>query len=289
MSNNILAAAVGAICARRRGLFRLVLPRALSRAFRNEVCRALEAANGVPVPVGDGEDEYSAGEAIAFRTPEGGSEDRAIVLIATDGQARELKSLETFRDLLTGGMPGGPSSFAPAILRLNDISLEVAQQVTGRAGGTLDVNRLSQALDCALDYLANAYREAGNDERRWTDAYWRHADLLVGRLPETIRRMPGGKPGLERDAVFASAGLPRPSGSEGYADRNDPRRYVGIVKNSWSSQEEIERSLVEVDLIDTGGRVQSSAALDRMAGLPEHAHESRSPVARGGIPRGGPR
>ena len=253
MSNNILASSIGTICARCRGLFRLVLPRTLPPVFKKEVCSAIEAANGVPVLVGDGEGEHSAGEAIAFRTPEGGSANRAIVLIVTDGQARELKSLETFRDLLTGGMPGGPDSFAPAILRLDDIALEVAQRTAGRTGGTLDVNRLSQALNCALVYLANAYRETGNDEKRWTDAFWQHADLLVGRLPETIRRMLSGKPGLECDAVFASAGLPRPGGPEGYTDRNDPKKYTEIVAKSWSSQEEIKRSLIEIDLIDTGG------------------------------------
>ena len=253
MSNTILASAIGTICARRRGLFRLVLPRALPPAFKKEVCRALKVANGVPVPVGDGDGEYSAGEAIAFRTPEDGSATKAIVLIATDGQARELKSLETFRDLLAGGMLGGPNLFAPAILRLDDVALEVAKQVTHRAGRTLDVSRLSQALNCALAYLASAYRAVGNDEKRWTDAYWQHADLLVGRLAESIRRIPGGKPGFERDVVFASAGLPRPDGPEGYAQKNDTNKYANIVKKSWGSQQEIERSLVEIDHIDTGG------------------------------------
>lgn len=253
MSNNILASAIGTICARRRGLFRLVLPRALPPAFKKEVCRSLDVANGVPVPVGDGVGEYSAGEAIAFRTPEGGSANKAIVLIATDGHARELKSLETFRDLLAGGMPGGPDLFAPAILQLNDLALEVAQQVAHCAGGTPDIGRLSQALSCALAYLANAYREAGNDEKRWTDAYWKHADSLVGHLPETIRKIPDGKPGFERDVVFASAGLPRPDGPEGYAAKNDAKNYANIVTKSWSSQQEIERSLVEIDHIDTGG------------------------------------
>ena len=251
MSTNLLASAIGTICGRYQGLFKLVLPRSLPRSFKNEVGKALKAANGIPVLVGEG--EYSAGEAIAFRTPEDGAVNRAIVLITSDGQTSELKSLETFRDLLANGMPGGTHAQSNAILRLDDIALEVAKQTTGHVGEPLDVDQLSAALSYVLVFLAAAYGDAGNDEKRWTDAYWQHADMLVERLPWAIRTLPSGAPGLEHDAVFASAGLPRPMGSESYAERNDAAKYTSIVTKSWSSQQEIARSLVEIDLIDTGG------------------------------------
>ena len=183
MSNNLLASAIGTICGRHRGLFKLVLPRSLPPSFKNGVCSALKAEKGFPVPAGSGEGEISAGEAIAFRTPEDGSVDRAIVLIATEGQVRQLKSLETFRDLLASGMPGGLDALGPAVLRLDDMALEAAQQATSRAGVSLDLDRLSGAVNRVLAYLADAYREAGNDEKRWTEAYWQHADMLVNRLP----------------------------------------------------------------------------------------------------------
>ena len=253
MSNKILASAIGTICAQYQGLFRLVLPRSLSPAFKKQVCLALKEANGVPVPVGDSEGEYSAGEAIAFRTPEDGSVNKAIVLIATDGQARELKSLETFRDLLASGMPGGLSSFSPAILRLNDMSSEIAQQLACCTGRSLDTRKLSHALNCTLSYLAEAYRSAGNDEKRWTDAYWQHADMLVDCLPKSILKMQAGKPEFERDVVFASAGLPKPDGPNSFAARNDSKIYARIVTKSWSSQQEIDRSLDEIDQIDSEG------------------------------------
>ena len=251
MSINLFASAIGTICGRYRGLFRLVLPRSLPRSFKNDVGKALEAASGIPVLVGDG--EYSAGEAIAFRTPEDGAVNRAIVLITSDGQTGELKSLETFRDLLANGMPGGTLARSPAILTLDDIALEVAKQTAGRAGEPFDVGQLSASLSYVLIYLAAAYEEAGNDEKRWTDAYWQHADMLVERLPWAIRRLPSGAPGFERDVVFASAGLPRPVGPKSYAERNDATKYASIVAKSWSSQQEIARSLVEIDLVDTGG------------------------------------
>ena len=253
MSYHLLASAIGSICSQQRGLFRLLLPRSLPPSFKHKVSDALDSMGGVPVSVGDAEGEYSAGAAIAFRTPEDGSVNRAIVLIATDGQVRELKSLETYRDLLASGMPGGLGALAPAVLGLDDIVSEVADLVASHARASLDVARLSRALNWVLAYLADAYREAGNDEKRWTDAYWQHADMLVDRLPETIRTLPSDIPSFERDVVFASAGLPRPGWSEYYAAKNGPPKYASIVVKSWSSQDEIFRSLAKIARVDTQG------------------------------------
>ena len=253
MAYDLLASAIGTICSRHQGLYKLVLPRSLPDGFKEQVCRAIKEAGGVPVSVGDGEGELSAGEAIAFRTPEGGSLDQAIVLIATDGEVRELKSLETFRDLLAGGMPGGLNTLVPAILTLDDVAAEVARLAARRARTPLEVHRLEQALKWALAFLAEAYREAGNDEKRWTDAYWKHSHMLVRHLASAICTLPSGTPSFERDAVFASAGLPRPDGVEYYAVKNSYKKYARIISKSWSSQQEIERALVEIDRVDTGG------------------------------------
>ena len=116
--------------------------------------------------------------------------------------------------------------------------------------------RLALALNLVFAYLAEAYREAGNDEKRWTEAYWQHADMLVNRLPRTIKGLPSGTPSFERDVVFASAGLPRPDGPEGYADKNSPPRYASIVSKAWNSLENIFRSLAMVDQIDGEGSGQ---------------------------------
>ena len=253
MVDNLLASAIGTLCGRHPGLFRLMLPRSLPHGFKSEVSRALEDANGVPILVGEGEGEYSAGEAISFRTPEGGSESLTIVLISTQGLATDLKSLETFRDLLSRGMPGGPSTFEHAVLRLDDVATQVAQQVVRATGKSIDVGRLSEALNYVFHYLADAYTHAGNDEKRWTDAYWQHLNVLAHHLPSVIRALSSGSPGFEHKVVFLSAGLPQPTNTKFYVDKNGPSTYSKVVYAQWSSQENIARSLVEIDQVESGG------------------------------------
>lgn len=253
MSVNFLASAIGIICARQAGLFRLVLPRSLPSSFKKEIAMSMEAAGGIPVPVGDGEGEYSAGAAISHRTPEDGSFDRAILLLATDGQSSELKSLETYRDLLTSGMPGGIDTLSPAVLRVDDLALEIAQLVAEGAEEPLDVAPCTDALRFVLSYIADSFREAGNDEKRWTEAFWQHAYMLAEHLPTALSMLPKGAPGYARDIVFASAGLPRPDGLAYYVGANGPPAYANIVSKFWSSQSEIERSLVEIDRVDREG------------------------------------
>lgn len=253
MPMKLLASAIGTICGRQKGLFRLVLPRSLPASFKVEVSRSIELAGGVAVPVGDGDGEYTPGEAISYRTPEDGTVEKAIVLVVTDGHAGELKSLETFRDLLSGGLPGGLGTGASAILHVEGLALEVGKLAIEASPGSADTNRLANALGAVLHYLAAAYREAGNDEKRWIDAFWQHADTLADKLPFALSNLPNGTPSFARDVVFAAAGLPRPSGPALFADKNSPAAYAKVAMKFWSSLEEIERSLVTIDRVDRNG------------------------------------
>jgi hypothetical protein len=253
MSQKLLANAIGKICARQSGLYKLVLPRSLPVSFKGDVAKAVKADGGVAVPIGDAEGEYSPGEAIAFRTPEDGDGNKAIVLVASEGQARDLKSLETFRDALSGGMPGGLDETTAAIIGVEALALEISSLASKVSGASLDHVKLRDALRGVISFLGSAYREAGNDEKRWTDAFWLHLDLLVERLPVALSKLPAGAPGFARDAVYAAAGLPRPGGAEHFAGKNSPQVYAKIVARDWVSQEDIERSLVAIDILDGNG------------------------------------
>ncbi len=256
MSERLLATAIGRICGRQSGLYKLVLPRSLAVEFKQEVARSIEAVGGVAVRIGNDEGEYSAGEAIAFRTPEDNAHDGSIVLVAVDGQSRGLKSLETFRDALAGGMPGGVHESTSAIVGVEALARELAELTDQAVGVPLDKPRIRDSLMDVIPFLSRAYREAGNDEKRWTDAFWLHIDMLVDRLPAALKIIPTGSPGHARDAVFASAGLPRPAGVGFYAERNSAKKYAKIIAENWSSQEAIERSLVAIDMVDDGGSGQ---------------------------------
>ena len=68
--------------------------------------------------------------------------------------------------------------------------------------------------------------------------------------------------------VFASAGLPRPYGHEGYAATNHSRKYASIIDKSWSSQEDIDRSLAKIAQIDAGGNGQHPLILIGWSNFP---------------------
>lgn len=260
MSERMLATAIGSICGRQSGLYKLVLSRSLAVGFKQEVARSIEAVGGVAVRIGNDEGEYSAGEAIAFRTPEDDARDSSIVLVALDGQSRELKSLETFRNALAGGMPGGVDESASAIIGVEALAREIAELADQAVGVPVDRPRLRDSLMAVIRFLCRAYREAGNDEKRWTDAFWLHFDMLVDRLPAALETIPPGSPGHARDAVFASAGLPRPAGLDVYAEKNSAKKYAKIIAKNWNSQEAIERTLVAIDMVDSGGSGQHALA-----------------------------
>lgn len=260
MSERLLATAIGSICGRQNGLYKLVLPRSLAVEFKHEVARSIEAVGGVAVRIGNDKGEYSAGEAIAFRTPEDNAHDSSIVLVSVDGQSRELKSLETFRDALAGGMPGGVDESTYAIVGVEALAREIAKLADQAVGVPVDKPRLRDALMAVIPFLSRAYREAGNDEKRWTDAFWLHLDMLVDRLPAALEIIHSESPGHARNAVFASAGLPRPAGVDFYAERNSAKKYAKIISENWNSQETIERSLVAIDRVDSGSSGQHALA-----------------------------
>lgn len=194
MTTNILARAIATICARNQGLFKIVLPRSLGQQFKATLCETFEGLGGTAVPVGTGPNELSAGEAIAYRTPEDGDGPNSILLVATEGQIKELKSLETYRDVLVGGMPGGLDSDGQAILRGDLLADEIAKLVWSTSDQSLNPSKLSEMVAKVVAFLAKAYGIHGNDEKRWTDAFWRHLDVATDNLAL------GCRSAAERDA-----------------------------------------------------------------------------------------
>ncbi|MBY6117477.1 hypothetical protein KUW09_24970 [Mameliella alba] len=260
MKRKLLPQAIAAACARNHGLAKIILPRGLATAFKADLAAALADLGGIPVRLGSATGELSLGEAISYRTPEGGETTKAILLIATEGDVRELKSLETFRDLLVGGLPGGLGLDEQAILLASSIAEHAAKILGGRFN--LRTNELAKALHTVFAYLASAYREAGNDEKRWTEAFWLHLDMLCDALELGLNSFPSDLPNRETMVVFACAGLPQPKYKDGFASNHRPAEYAKRVRDGWSEIDDIELSLLGVQERDEGGEDHLLAKLD---------------------------
>jgi hypothetical protein len=260
MKRKLLPEAIAAACAQNQGLAKIILPRGLPTAFKADLSAALADLGGTPVRLGSAPGELSLGEAISYRTPEGGETAASILLIATEGDVRELKSLETFRDVLVGGLPGGLSSDEYAILQAPDI----ADQAVGILARKFDFHtaEMANALQKVFSFLAAAYREVGNGEKRWTEAFWLHLDMLCDTLELGLETFPWDLPNREILLVFASAGLPRPKSKEGFASNHGPSDYAKIVQQGWSETDDIELSLLGVQESDGGGEEHPLAKLD---------------------------
>lgn len=260
MTRKLLPQAIAAACAQNQGLAKIILPRGLSSAFKADIATTLADLGVTSVRLGTGPGERSLGEAISYRTPEGDDTTTAILVIATEGDVRELKSLETFRDVLVGGLPGGLGSDDQAILQASSIAEHLAAILKGRFD--IDPVAMAQALQRVFSYLAAAYREAGNGEKRWTEAFWIHLDMMCDALVLGLETFPSDLPNRETMVAFASAGLPRPKANDGFAAHHKPSIYAKIVREGWSDVEDIELSLLGVQERDGAGDDHLLAQLD---------------------------
>ncbi|WP_112324000.1 ATP-binding protein [Oceanibium sediminis] len=247
MTTKLLARAVAAVCSKNKGLAKIILPRSLPVSFKTELSGQFSNLGGKAVRVGSASGEVSLGEAISYRTPEGSDVTASVLLIATEGEVRELKSLETFRDVLVGGLPGGVMPGEEAIVRAPALAEEVANLLSdANEARALDKDKLAEALGWIFSFLAQSYEKAGNGEKRWTEAYWLHLDMLADRLGIACWTFSKDIPNRERRIAFACAGLPSPSGSPGFGPSRKPETYAKIIDQGWSEPEDIELSLLEV-------------------------------------------
>lgn len=247
MTTKLLARAIATASSKNSGLAKIILPRSLPLCFKAELAAAFSQLGGQAVRVGSASGEVSLGEAISYRTPENSAVTASVLLIATEGDVRELKSLETFRDVLVGGLPGGVLPGEEAIIRGPALAEEVAHLLSyDDKGGALDQVKLTASLGWVFKFLAQAYAAAGNGEKRWTEAYWLHLDMLSDQLRLACDSFPKGIPNRERSIAFACAGLPSPKASPGFGVSRKPDTYAKIVDRGWSELEDIELSLLEV-------------------------------------------
>lgn len=247
---SILARALGLACLGQNSLSRVILPRSLSAEFKKELADTVESEGGTAFIVGSNVGEVAAGEAAQFRTLEDGSGQIDVVLVASEGDADELKTNEGFRDLLASGLPGGLDGRPDGLVRASVLASHVAR--LSSATGDTDPE-LANALENIFSYLADAYEKIGNEEQNWLSAYWQHLEYTC----DNLRRVGDI---AERRAIprrvciaYASAGMPKPSEGSQYDPAHDATAFARRVKDGWSDPEAIERSVVSIDMIDGAG------------------------------------
>ena len=221
--NHLLAQALGKLASETGGLSKIVLPRNLPASFRQELARSATCARCSAIVVGDrlDLDELTPQHAISYRTPEG-NDISGVLLVTSEGFAKDLKSLEAFRDVLSKGLPGGAPGGEPAFLDLKKICWVVAELALAASGKAISVDKLANAVHGVMLFLGEAYLAFGNDAVSWTNAYWQHLDAMAQTLPGALSKLVDGHPDTALHVAFLSAGLPRPDGLDGYADRNNP-------------------------------------------------------------------
>ena len=244
---NILASSLGTLSSQVGGLSKLILPRNLPASFRREVALAAKNEGGMALVVGDGVDELSPQQAISYRTPENANIP-SVLMVTTEAHAKELKSLETFRSLLAGNLPGGVFDEHVSPIRLPELCEEICKHV---APSSITKQALAAALCQVAVFLGRSYRAFGNEAIDWASGFWRHFDMLVNSITASQASIVPDHPDAAMHVVYLAAGLPRPLSPNGYAKGRDPDLFAKIVVENWSSATTIERAIVDAELVGT--------------------------------------
>lgn len=184
--------------------------------------------------------------AISLRSMEdGGPAD--VLIVARDGEFKELASLQAFRHLNPMSVPAGIAGIIEGELRLEGLVSSLIQLVEGQVASAgsapltqHDLSELKDSTTRVLVFLGNAYLASGNHDLGWKDAWWRHLWNLAERLPMLVERLRDDK--TSRDctwqaaAAYAAAGLPIPDGSggNGYLEKHHgPAVFATRIAERW--------------------------------------------------------
>ena len=242
---NILASSLGTLAANVGGLAKLVLPRSLPGSFRSDVVASAKSLGCHALSIGNGPGEYSPQQAIQFRTPETSSV-LSILLVMSEADARELKSLEAFRGVLSNGLPGGLFEENISPIQLASLCANICASCSS---GSIDAKKQSDALFQVCSFIGTAYKEYGNEIEDWTSSFWLHFDMLANALPAAQKVVVPDHKDAAIHAAYLAAGLPCPNNGAAYEAGRSAKKYATLVAENWSTATAIERSLVDAELI----------------------------------------
>jgi len=257
MQRHLLATALGTILGQGGGLRHFSVPVNLPRAFIEELVNAANAKS-THDQFAFHVSRYDSGprimppeRAAQFRSREDGKAADALI-VAKDGESKELKTLEAFVRVNPLSVINGIGSVEVGDLTVRDVCKTIASLLCR----TDDKEMLAHTAEHVLSYLGDAYREYGNEDISWKDAWWMHAMQFVDRLPNILKLTdegPGETAGMELPAlVFAAAGLPVPADTNEWKYSNPqhgPEAYALRVRDRWQSGEDAHLAVTDMAML----------------------------------------
>lgn len=132
---------------------------------------------------------------------------------------------------------------------IDSIAAAIRAECEGAFSDKLAGNDWSILETCTLDvlvFLREALQESGDQELRWTSAWWAFVLKYASTLDTQLDKSKPGSVSVVR-LCYASAGLPIPSGLN-FEDLK-PKKYAEIVNKQWATKEKSEESLRSLDAL----------------------------------------
>lgn len=267
MDNEVFATALGRILGARNGLMHLVVPSEVSDAFIAAVVAAANQSKGqefafhVNASSTGLTEEITPERATELRSRESGAPADALI-IAREGQFKELKSLEAFVIINPAVLFSGLAGVQMGSLTGIEVFEAIVDAALISLPDSSDAKKLDRSvqiecLNYVAKYLADAYKEYGNQDIGWKTAWWLHLRNLANRFANLI-----AVHNLGVDAgryMFLAAGIPQPEqGQSNYGTPNGPRAFARRVRERWQTGEEAYLSCLEIERQAKGdGRLQT--------------------------------
>jgi energy-coupling factor transporter ATP-binding protein EcfA2 len=193
--------------------------------------------------------------ATARRTRDDG-EPSNVVIISREGDFRDLKSLEAFRVINPYLLPAGVAGIVGSELTIHSfaeaVSSALSDSLNERLDEISDHEGMTSSLVWVLKFLGDAYRESGNHDLAWKDAWWAHVNFGLENLTSTLtRNYPTSdsrkESGWEFAFLLASFRLPRPDKQHSaYEKKHTGAAYAKRIKDGWMSGEDAHLSAFEL-------------------------------------------
>lgn len=266
MTEEILAEALGKLLHANRGLTYLSVPSSMpdsaiqrlvqiANRYRDATDFAFHVTRHTGLP-----GSISPEWATRLRSRDDGSE-ADVLIVARDGEFKELKSLEAFRHLNPMSVPAGAAGVVEGELSLDVLSsciAGVAAEALANSWeltlGGQELSQLAENLHRVLDYLSHAYRSFGNEDLNWKDAWWQHSKYLSDRLAPAIQKakekVRDTRPDWIAMAVHAAAGMPAPDYSHGAQyepRRHGPEQFAARIRDRWSTGEDASLAVTDIE------------------------------------------
>lgn len=223
MSMDLLARALGNVLGGLDGLNYFSVPKNMSADFVAQVVKAanmrFDYEHAFHVSRFNYEGTITPEYATSLRSRETGESANALI-VSLDGEFKDLKSLEAFLHVNPSQLPLETANTQQGSISLNQLCIALSTEIAELVGilDTLFKDdfkiHLQSGLFRVLRYIALVYKELGNFEISWKDAWWMHSHFMANNLCEQFDKVDQEYRYNEFEImklVCCAAGIPSPS------------------------------------------------------------------------------